>query len=214
MKRSWNFQSAPFYQRPRFIRNTIIFFLVGLFIVLFRSELTQLWQLIREPALISNPETTKSIFILFWNGILFLSSFLLAILLVSQYILPVQTNEQRGKVLQRLIAYLTRQHGPAVFVKEGKEIAKKSELLSSLPGVAFIDLASAIALAKQSPPKTSGTTNKDIQNQSIGKSSSATSRRRRATAVRIAGPGIAFTESGETIRGVIDLRHKSAADGV
>jgi hypothetical protein len=208
------FSPGPIYKRPGFIRGTIIFGLIGLFVYLFRSEISRVLQILWQPAVQIRYEFIQSLLKLIWNAILFVGSFFLVLMLVSQFILPVQANEQRRKVFERLIAFLTRQHGPAVFIRGGKEIAKKSELLSSLQGVAFVDLTSAIALEKQSPKKPTSIPQQDntsARSKSISFSPASFMRRpqqrgKKATAVRIAGPGITFTESGEAIRGVIDLR--------
>jgi hypothetical protein len=131
--------------------------------------------------------------------------------MASQFLLPVKLPSERLKVFKRLFLFLTGGHGPAVFIKEGEIKGSLEELQSSRPGVAFVDLTSAIVLERQ--PYVSA----------VGGSVSPSERRRRARAqpgnlaqsvqletamIRTAGPGIVFTEAGEKIRGVVSLRRQ------
>jgi hypothetical protein len=127
-------------------------------------------------------------------------------------VLPVTTAADRRKVFDRLTKYMTGSHGPAVFVREGKEIAKPEELRSSLPGVAFVDLSSAIVLEKQYFAGGSRTIH------GAGLLGRAKPSRKKAPApgndptknqnARAAGPGIVFTGNGERIRGAVSLRRQ------
>lgn len=214
MAESGIFNPPPFYKRAGFVRFAIIFLLIGTFIFLFRAEIGNTWEQLWRPTWPLTNDVIQSVLILAWNSLLFIGSFIIILLLVSQYTLPLQNDQQRKRVFDRLFSFLTGQHGPAVFIKEGEEIAKESELLSAKPGVAFIDLTSALALEKQSPPKATPTATRistaEFESTSPFSPShifeSSRRKSRKGDFVRIAGPGITFTEAGEKIRGVIDLR--------
>jgi hypothetical protein len=163
---------------------------------------------------------------LFYNfiGIFFL--FFIWALVVSQFVLPVQSNLERRLVFQRLLRYFFNLHGPAVSIEKGIAIADETEMQNTRPGVAFVDLCSAIALERQ------------WEHVETGKDLIARLRRslpyhiatrflqsivRRVSdfvrgllnlpvspvpLVRIAGPGIVFTNMNEKIRGIADLRRQ------
>ena len=80
----------------------------------------------------------------------------LALLGVSQFVLPVQTPQERRAVFSRLFSYWLGYHGPAIFIKEAKQKAREEELKSTRPGVAFVDLCSAVALEKSWVPTATG----------------------------------------------------------
>src|SRR5574337_49781 len=48
--------------------------------------------------------------------------------IISQFVLPVQTMAERQHVLRHFISYALGSHGPIIFVKEGKLVARKEEL--------------------------------------------------------------------------------------
>src|SRR3972149_649482 len=75
---------------------------------------------------------------------LFLFIILLQIWLVffSQFILPVQTFEERRNIFDRLLAYLAGKRGPAIFVRDGEVVANPGELNRRGPGVIWLDTAS------------------------------------------------------------------------
>ena len=60
----------------------------------------------------------------------------------SQFILPVQTFEERRKIFDRLLAYLGGIRGPAIFVRDGEVVASPDELQRRGPGVIWLDTAS------------------------------------------------------------------------
>lgn len=60
----------------------------------------------------------------------------------SQFVLPVQTFEERRKILDRLLAYLGGRRGPAIFVRDGEVVASPEELHRRGPGVIWLDTAS------------------------------------------------------------------------
>ena len=116
--------------------------------------------------------------------------------IISQFVLPVQTNAERGQVLRHFMDYALGAHGPIIFVKEGKLIARKEELSRFHgQGVALLDSSSAIVLERTyavhwwqpAGPRTHG-------GQPL---------------VRAAGPGVVFIQPGERIVDTLDLRRQS-----
>jgi hypothetical protein len=138
---------------------------------------------------------------------------------VGQFVLPVRTSEQRWKLFDRLVRYVTGTHGPAIFVKEGVQIARAEELARSWPGVALVDLSSAIALEKAWVPVTA---HGAPSMRAVMRSPLRTARRmigparpagRAGPMVRVAGPGVVFTEMGEKVSGAASLRRHFRVTG-
>lgn len=215
----------PIYKKPHFWRNLVPFGLALVGLVSFWPEIKILgaWFLAGGQTTAGNLanalDFTRALFILAFLGV---SAFLYlpaAFWLVSQFVLPVTSATDRRKVLDRLSLYLQGRHGPAVFIREGEEIANPEELRSSRRGVAFVDLTSAIVLERQ--PVVTGVSgyvrpdrarriirrkNKVVAQSKLSASSvSSIPERPQARAV---GPGIVFTERGEKIKGVVSLRRQ------
>ncbi|MBI3177432.1 MAG: hypothetical protein HYZ35_05525, partial [Chloroflexi bacterium] len=72
---------------------------------------------------------------------------------MARYVLPAQTREEHRRVRGRLWLYIRGQHGPAVHVKNGSQVASAAELAHGKhgPGVALVDPVSAIALEHEFP---------------------------------------------------------------
>jgi hypothetical protein len=214
------FVEEPFYKKAKFWRGVIAAGFVLLFLIYFWGEIGLFFRFIgfllgRTVLPPTVPELLRAFVILVINFLALITFFFLSLLLVSQFVLPVQTNAERSKVFDRLLLYFQGGHGPAIFVKEGREIGKAEELQSSRPGVAFIDLSSAIALEKHwVPVATSGVSRGRVSSfnflnprRIIRKLSPRPQVKSKSKAVvRVAGPGIVFTEWGERIRDVADLR--------
>jgi hypothetical protein len=212
------FEEKKFYQKARFWRWALLFLYLLVCLVVFKQELRGLLRILAD--LMTGKEQLgaalgmREVEILAINFLAFLFFFFGGILFTSQFVLPVETAQERRKVFDRLLLYLMRRHGPAVFVKEASVIGQASELESSFPGVVFVDLCSAIALENQlvpvlpnkatTPGEVSVRRSKKIRRLNIfGKR-----KRGREKPVRVAGPGIVFTEWGEKLRGVADLRRQ------
>ena len=229
-----------FYRKAKFWRNMVGLGFMLLFTLAFWKEIGPILAMLGAALGISPmPTQTESqilreLAILFINLVSVAGMFLLAMLLISQFVLPVITSQERSKVFSRLLSYISGSHGPAIFIREAKEKAREEELKSSRPGVAFVDLCSAIALEKNWVPMGAGGSRQSGRSlmrripllKSItrtlkkilgvpGKlvSELFTPRTTRAQVkkeplARVAGPGIVFTEWGERIRGVADLRRQ------
>ncbi len=60
----------------------------------------------------------------------------------AQFVLPVQTFDERAGIFLRLLGYLSGLRGPAIFVKNGQAVARIGESMRSGPGVLWLDSAS------------------------------------------------------------------------
>lgn len=97
--------------------------------------------------------TERAIAILIYEASVFLLLFILGVRLVARYVLPAQTREEHRRVRGRLWLYIRGKHGPAVHVKNGRQVASAAELAHAKhgPGVALVDPVSAIALEHEFP---------------------------------------------------------------
>jgi hypothetical protein len=78
-----------------------------------------------------------------FDVILFVVLFQLWLVFFSQFVLPVQTFEERRKIFDRLLAYLGGQRGSAIFVRDGEIVADPEELHRRGAGLIWLDTASA-----------------------------------------------------------------------
>ncbi len=136
-------------------------------------------------------------FILVYAVLLFLCFFVGSLFFVSQYVIPVKTKDERTNIFSRLLVYIMGGHGPALSVKEGKVLEREGETKKTGPGVMRVDLNSAIVierLGRQHPSQT----DEEKSTNRLAKS--------HRVSIRVAGPGLVFTDYYERLRGVVDLR--------
>lgn len=107
---------------------------------------------------------------IFIDAVLFFVLLNLWLAFFSQFILPVQTFEERRRIFDRLWAYLGGTRGPAIFVRDGELVANPEEMQRRGPGVIWLDTASGAVT------------------------------RGGAAFRNVFGPGVNFTEVGEYIR--------------
>jgi len=136
----------------------VVVFTLALFAYCFRVELGILFSTLYSIAQGLRPEYplarfVRSLFILLYEALVFLLLFRAMLWLLARFVLPVQTRAQRRRVSELLVDYVLGQHGPAVFVKDGKLIASRTERLRQGAGLALVDPASAIALEHETPPR-------------------------------------------------------------
>jgi hypothetical protein len=135
--------------------------------------------------------------------------YLVYIFWFAQFILPVGSLENRRKAFWRLFLFgisAGRWHGPAIFVRDGEVIGDLGEFDKNWPGVAFVDLRSAIALDKHLKKKS------DISPASLEKPQRLhfdSELKSYVSGIRVAGPGLTFIEKKEKITGSVDLRIQS-----
>jgi hypothetical protein len=229
-------ETPHFYQQPGFWRKLVFWGVFLLFIFAFWNEirvtlsilliyLTTLIScrnnLLPLPACINllvgiklDAATLRSIFLVGMNVIVYLVIAIFSIYQIAQFALPVRTGEERSKAFNRLLLYLRGNHGPAIFAKEGRANSREDEAQSIRPGVALVDLSSAIVLEQQGNPRAwqfqrwqqeqTGAT-KEIGGITVKKTFKKSDKKTQAW-VRVAGPGVVFTEGGEKIHSVVDLR--------
>jgi hypothetical protein len=126
MPNSGIFVTEPVYKKAKFWQIVIVVGFVLLFLYAFWGEVGLFFRLIRftfggavlPPA---PQEFLRAFVIMVINVFAFVTFFFLSLLLVSQFVLPVLSSEERSKVFNRLLLYFTGGHGPAIFVKEGQE---------------------------------------------------------------------------------------------
>jgi hypothetical protein len=212
----------PFYRTNKFWQILIPALLFLAWILFFSHEIGLFFDFFLNGGVFpatgpSAAEYRYAILVVVISGLAFLAYFIASMFFVSQFVLPVRTANERRKVFERLMDYLFGSHGPVVFIREGVEVANPSELQSSLPGVAFVDVNSAIVLEKQPlATRSDEPTNVSQGEETIQQTKTIFYKivgdrkpgrpRSRATA-RAVGPGIVFTRRGERIRGVVNLRN-------
>jgi hypothetical protein len=96
--------------------------------------------------------------------------------LTAQFVLPVRTGRERLLAARQLLLYLMGVRGPVVSIENGKPLEGRGERMRRGKGVLLIDQASAAVL------------------------------RTKTHFTRAVGPGVVFTEAGETLAEALDLR--------
>ncbi len=189
---------------PRLVGVILLF----VFVIIFRSEFLLVLRLLivfvqylfNRPTNPPSHDTPKALIVLGINLILFLGSYFIILKWISLFVLPAHNSHEKQLVYERLIEYIARLHGPAVFVKNGALITRKEEegkndsIKGSYASLALVDLASAIVIESRSLPA--------ILN--LPKESNPIDERH--SPLRVLGPGIGFLRSGERIRASVDLR--------
>jgi 23S rRNA pseudoU1915 N3-methylase RlmH len=148
----------PLYKKPIFQVGVWIAVLVGLYI----------YQIFAQPSI-------GVVIGIFCNSLLLMAAFPFWMWFYAQFILPVHTLEQRSKILNRLQRHISKSHGPALFIKDGRVIAKEGELEQRKAGVIWLDTASAAVTRTNTAYK------------------------------QVLGPGVHFTDDGEYLAGWLDL---------
>lgn len=161
-------EDKPFYQRPWFY---IVAWGVALFIP-YAIALYFQWQEMSFDAL-------AIVIRLFWDAVLLVALLMLWLAFFAQFVLPVQTFEERQKIFDRLLGYMSGTRGPALFVKNGQVIDRAGESERKGPGVLWLDSASSVV------------THVDVSFKNTF------------------GPGVHFTNGGEKIAATVDLHMQS-----
>ena len=149
---------TPFYKKPIFWLGLWIVVLIGLYAYQIYTQ-----------------QTFGSILGVVCNGGLFWLLFVTWMAFYAQFILPVRLLDSRGKIIDRLNRHMSRSHGPALFIKDGRVIAREGELEKNRAGVIWLDSASAAVT------------------------------RTNTAYVQVLGPGVHFTGDGEYLAGWLDL---------
>ena len=150
------------------------------------------------------PTSWKSIWVLSYNlllgfGLVF---FFWLFMLAGQAVLPVQGFVDTYRAAFHLLLFMLHMHGPAVFIKDGKNNSTKEDEQRKGPGVAVVDFNSAIVLEARVPPPGIGRLIDTVVQTlmvMLGLND-------QMAGTRAAGPGIVFMTEHEKIRGTVDLR--------
>ncbi len=152
-----------------------------------------------------------SVLFLLLGAVAYIFLYHLSLFVVSQFVLPVTEWSERKKAYQRLVFYARGIHGPAIFVKGGVKISREHELESSKPGVALVDLSSAVVLVQHDDVKSMSLPSEEeleaFRNKPAKKGKSATPYEPKEPEAK--GPGVVFTEKGQKIDDVVDLRKQT-----
>ena len=171
----------------------------------------------QKSAALFTEEIRRAFIVLNGNCMFGLIVFVLMLGGMSQFVLPVRKSNERWRAFKRLVRYLLRSHGPAIFVKGGKIVSDLKEKKLKLPGVALVDLSSAIALEKSLPVKghfSSPYANDDELDEEDKPQKDFLGRIKKVlpqVEIKAFGPGLVFTEMGQKIHGAVDLRKQVRA---
>lgn len=167
----------------------------------------------------ANPDTdtaylTQFIVLCVLLGVLVLAiGYLIFIYWFVHFILPITSNLQKWPAFKRILAFgLSRGnwHGPAIFVRDGKIIGDLEETNKNRPGVAFLDLRSAMILDKfEHVEDDDDDGDRLTEPQKVH--FSLLQSKPYAARIRAVGPGLTFIEKHEKIKGTLDLRPQSRA---
>lgn len=79
-----------------------------------------------------------------FDAILLLFLVQVTVFFYAQFTLPIRTLRDRFKLKSRVWLHWRRAQGPAIFVKNGREVARPAELERHGPGLIWVDSASAV----------------------------------------------------------------------
>ena len=158
-------------------------------------------------------EMYQALWVVIAKLVIYALVFSVGILSVSQFALPVSSRDERKKAIKFLWLFLLGRHGPAIFVKNGRQIAREGEINRDGAGVALVDLNSVVVLRERlsSYPKQTGHwVNGDVstvvQNTFSGKRFPLRMRKQFDRFLRIAGPGVVFIGKEEEFFNTLFLR--------
>jgi hypothetical protein len=116
-----------------------------------------------------------NLYAFFGHILIFQFGLLVWLAFFAQFVLPVRTFRDRQKIFDRLLAHMSKRHGPAVFIENGCPRERLGEQAKKGPGVLWLDSASAAVTR-------TATQFKDT-----------------------IGPGVHFTEKDEYLYSTVDL---------
>lgn len=137
-----------------------------------------------------------------------------AVYFMAQFVLPISDSADRQKAADRFSTFIGGDHGAAVFVKEGKIIKRKKELDLAKPGVALVDLSSAVVLSQEEDTQSWNLANvqeMDLDGLTMRVAIRHKEKKKKIPFVETRGPGVVFIEKGQKIFSVVDLRPQSRA---
>lgn len=151
-------------------------------------------------------------FIIAWT-IFYLFIYKLSLFLMIQFLLPLSKWEERKKAYNRISLFSHGKHGAAIFIKNGQKISRQSELDSNEPGVALVDLSSAIVLAQHDNAQTWFLPDEDYPNPAVKETQALKfpwkKKKKNLSFYDAKGPGVVFIEKGQKIDSIINLRKQT-----
>jgi hypothetical protein len=200
-----------FFEKPNFWPRLFGVLFLLIFLIIFRSELLLIWQLmvafvvfvVKRQLNPVSPDTLRAVTVLMLNLVLYLVVYFLTLKWISLFVLPAHSRSERKQVFTRLVEYVFGLHGPAVFVKNGKLVSRKDgddkhdKVKDWFASLAQVDLTSAVVIESRELPGITKVLKKPPAGGEKG------------TPIRAIGPGTGFLEPGERIIGGVDLRKQS-----
>jgi hypothetical protein len=157
----------PFYQKPWFNSIILTIILLGIYI----------YNIFWQGGFWANiPGIILDLILLFFL-------YQACVFFYAQFILPIHSWENRNKIVSRLWLHTRNDHGPAIFVKNGRKVESAGESDKRGPGVLWVDTASAVVT------------------------------RTFTTFKQVLGPGVHFIESNEHIASIISLHTQTQVIG-
>lgn len=130
----------------------------------------------------------------------------LMFLLVAYFSLPVRSFSEGRRVAQRMLRGITGREQPVAFVKEGQLNYPLEGNHNKTPKIILVDQTSVVVLSGRAASKASGKSGRRFRQDRLPQ---------RNSRIRVAGPGMVFVGSNESIRGVTSLRNYfRSADGI
>lgn len=179
-----------------------------------KSSIIGLWDFFVHKTPLSEQNILSIVIII--SGISLIAAFYIIYLFwFIHFVLPITSPAHKWPAFKRILLYgisFGYLHGPAIFVRDGVVIGESVEIKKNQPGVAFLDLRSAMALDKLH----------DDEDEEYGEGHKRKPKRVHFSLfgsdpypaqIRVVGPGLTFTEKNEHITGTIDLRHQSRSRG-
>ena len=123
-----NMDDIHFYEKPWFISLVLAVFLAGIYIY----EI--FWQ----------GGVENNMLGIAFDILMLVLLFQLCVFFYAQFVLPINKLTDRNKIVRRLWQHVTKSHGPAIFVKNGRLVESPKESEKKGPGVLWLDTASAV----------------------------------------------------------------------
>jgi hypothetical protein len=165
-------------------------------------------------ALLGTEEVRRGFGYLGGNCVIGAFTFIAMMIWVAQFVLPVRRLDERWSAVKRLFFYLLGLHGPAVFVKDGRILSDIKERKRTRPGVALVDLRSAIVL--ETSARVRGkvhdlSKDEEVDEEAPGGGSLflfGRKKKRKRLEIEAKGPGLVFTKRRQRVHGAVDLRRQ------
>jgi hypothetical protein len=134
-----------------------------------------------------------------------------SLVVISQFVLPVQTPAERRNVVDHFMHYVSGSAGPILLVKDGKVVGRAQEMKRYGHGVALVDAVSAVVL-EQAAARPGWLAPVSLDGGRARNSAAAAAKG--PPLVRAHGPGIVFIRPGERLVSTLDLRRQSRGTAV